>query len=148
MCTPVSVAICLYRNNERATVALFSLSDVSAGQREEAFRLNPHSQTNKNKGSGQFHATENGIWNVHLLTFSPFISFVLNLFNSGLSPSDKIALNRAGHHIDPRPNCACCVFFPFVCFFLYYCHTQLQTLFWQTENTLEITEFKFLWKWS
>lgn len=61
VCTPVSVAIYFYRNNERGTVALFSPSDVVAGQSREAVRLSPHSQKQKNKISGQFHGHENGI---------------------------------------------------------------------------------------
>lgn len=84
--------------------ALFSPSDVSAGQRGEAVRLNPHSQTNKKTSAlGNFMPVEM-VFDLHLLAFSPFKSFILNLSIQGGAPIIRPALNTAGLHVDPRPN--------------------------------------------
>lgn len=118
VCTPVSVASFSYGNNERATVALFSASDVSAGQRGEAARLNPHSQTNKKQGLWAI----SWLWKWYFKSTSPYIQSIHILhtkpLNSRLSPSDRTSSEQSRSSRDEDP----IVFALFsLCLLCYYC---------------------------
>lgn len=111
------------RNNERATVALFSPSDASARQRGVVVRLNPDLQTNKKQG----------LWKWYLKFTSPYIQSIHMIhtesFDSVLSARDKTSSeqSRSSHSGES-------IVFALL-FFYIIVHTQHQTLFWHPQKT-------------